>query len=93
MNEIDALGGLAMHNSWVMLAGAAILWLAWMARWRPCRCADCPRHTREREDAQRLKEKKDHDYAHKGDQLQGSPDRFDCADIKCPRNRMNIPPK
>lgn len=88
MNEIEVIGGLAMHNSWVMLAAAALLWLAWMARWRPCRCEKCAFHQNEAR-VERLKQaERKHDALHKGfGYTQSTPDLYKCSDPECYRNK------
>lgn len=77
------------HNTLVLIAISCMVWLAWLARMRTCTCEKCAFHQNEARVERLRKAERDHDRQHKGDNFGGSPDRFDCSDIHCPRNKMN----
>lgn len=89
------------HEVALSLALAVALGVIAWARWylSECRCASCQFHIHERrvaaETAKRAAEVEakrqadlGHEYAHKGGGFQdGDPDRFNCHDDECRRNR------
>lgn len=85
------------HNDLVALASIALFLLA-LIGWRTesdqaCpECSHCKAKTRQAERAkmQRAADQAEfrHDYEHKGmGWRDGDPDRYDCPDLKCSRNR------
>lgn len=82
---------------------AALAWSFAITYWaRECRCAQCQFHVHERrvaaakakseaETAARKQADLRHEYEHKGGGWQdGDPDRFDCRDDSCRRNRRRV---
>ena len=66
----------------------------------PCRCDHCAFHIHERAEERAKQAELHHEVQHRGYGYRGamrgpdpgSPDRWDCADINCRRNRTNRPP-
>lgn len=71
-----------------LMAAAALLW----AIPTPCRCEKCGFHVNER-NVERMKQiELRHEAEHRGfGDTTHKPDLWDCADITCPRNKMNRP--
>jgi hypothetical protein len=77
--------------TYAVVAASACSYLIWKLP-GPCACEKCGYHVQERKDKDAMQTIMQHDMQHKGHGYgAGWPDKYDCADIACKRNKTNRP--